>query len=165
MVESEQMINSTRRLTPKQQRFIQAYLLNGGIGSAAARTAGYRGNDQTLRAVASETLTKPNVVDAISAARRATQERNVIDRDSLVAQLDSIGRDPEARHGDRIQAIMGQARLLGYVVDRREVRAQVDHLVRPLAAWSVEELEAAVQRGQALEATLSLPPARAPGPV
>lgn len=165
MVESEQMINSTRRLTPKQQRFIQAYLLNGGIGSAAAKTAGYKGTDETLRVAASRMLAKGNVVEAIGAARRATQERNVIDRDSLVAQLDSIGRDPEARHGDRIQAIMGQARLLGYVVDRREVRAQVDHLVRPLAAWSVEELEAAVQRGQALEATLSLPPARGPGPV
>ena len=154
------MANNARKLTPKQQRFVQAYLLNGGIGSAAAKTAGYKGKDETLRVMASENLAKPYVVDAISRARRETEERNVIDRDSLVAQLDAIGRDPEARHGDRIQAIMGQARLLGFVVDRREVRSQVDHTIRPLQAWSVEELEAAVQRGQALESTLlSLPPA------
>ncbi len=46
-------------VTLKQQRFCKAYVANGGNGQEAARTANYKGNDKTLKAVACENLTKP----------------------------------------------------------------------------------------------------------
>lgn len=51
-------------LTPKQQRFVDAYT---GNGTAAARAAGYKGTDATLAQVASENLKKPEVLEAIQA--------------------------------------------------------------------------------------------------
>src|SRR4051812_20270005 len=48
-------------LTVKQQAFCRAYVRNNGNGVQAAREAGYRGTDATLRTVASENLTKPKV--------------------------------------------------------------------------------------------------------
>jgi len=50
-----------KNVTLKQERFCKAYIANGGNGQEAARTAGYSGNDKTLRVVASENLTKPNL--------------------------------------------------------------------------------------------------------
>src|SRR5713101_3669479 len=46
-------------VTLKQRRFCKAYVANGGNGQEAARTAGYKGHDKTLKAVACENLTKP----------------------------------------------------------------------------------------------------------
>lgn len=57
-------MTSTTRLTPKQQAFVDAYT---GNGTAAARAAGYKGNDATLAQVASENLKKPEVLAAIQA--------------------------------------------------------------------------------------------------
>ena len=70
--------------------------------------------------------------------------------------MDVIGRDPDAHDSDRIQAIMGQARMLGFIVDRREIQGRIDHTVRPLVDWSEDELEAAVQRGKLVEEQLAL---------
>ena len=49
-------------LTDKQRQFVDWYCSSDARcnGTEAARRAGYRGNDNTLRAVASENLTKPN---------------------------------------------------------------------------------------------------------
>lgn len=60
--------------TGKQKAFIHAYIdtLNA---TEAARRAGYKGNDATLRSVGSENLTKPNIrteVDRILAERVMT---------------------------------------------------------------------------------------------
>src|SRR5262245_29671522 len=51
----------TKKLTVKQEKFTNEYLANGGNGVQAARAAGYGGSDGTLRAIASENLTKPNI--------------------------------------------------------------------------------------------------------
>lgn len=49
-------------LSLKQQKFIDAYLgAANGNGTKAAQLAGYRGSPQTLKAVASENLTKPDI--------------------------------------------------------------------------------------------------------
>lgn len=49
-------------LTPKQRAFVHAYQGEAkGNGVQAARIAGYKGKDETLRAIASENLTKPNI--------------------------------------------------------------------------------------------------------
>lgn len=52
----------SKRLTGKQQAFIQ-HLIEKPTTPAykAAEAAGYNGNSETLRAIASENLTKPNI--------------------------------------------------------------------------------------------------------
>lgn len=59
-------------LTPKQRKFITAYLRTGN-GRQAALEAGYRGNDHTLRQTAYETLTKPYVKAAIAERLRGEE--------------------------------------------------------------------------------------------
>lgn len=54
-------------LTVKQTAFIAAYIGEcHGNGVQSARKAGYAGNDATLRAIASENLTKPNVAATVA---------------------------------------------------------------------------------------------------
>jgi hypothetical protein len=97
-------------LSVKQQAFCRAYVRNNGNGVQAAREAGYRGTDATLRTVASENLTKPNVKaflkqiaeDAqksqggsnfsIMCINEALQRTSVLARASLDDILDEHGR-------------------------------------------------------------------------
>lgn len=51
-----------QKLTLKQRKFIAAY---DGNATDAARKAGYKGNDVTLQAVASENLRKPLIAAAL----------------------------------------------------------------------------------------------------
>ena len=53
------------KLTGKQRAFIDHWFENGYNGTEAARSAGYKGNDNTLAAVASENLTKPKIKKVI----------------------------------------------------------------------------------------------------
>lgn len=53
------------KLTIKQRLFVDAYLTHRN-GVRAAREAGYQGNDNTLRVVAQENLTKPAITSLIS---------------------------------------------------------------------------------------------------
>ena len=53
------------KLTPKQKRFCEEYVKNGGNGARAARDAGYDGEDSTLKVIAYENLTKPHLKEYI----------------------------------------------------------------------------------------------------
>lgn len=53
------------KLTPKQKRFCEEYVKNGGNGTQAARDAGYDGEDSTLKVIAHENLTKPHLKEYI----------------------------------------------------------------------------------------------------
>lgn len=52
-------------LTFKQRAFVEAYLANGFNGTEAARTAGYKGNDNVLAVVAYENIRKPKIAALI----------------------------------------------------------------------------------------------------
>lgn len=55
-----------RDLTEKQRRFVEAYMGEAtGNATEAARRAGYKGGESTLRSVGSENLTKPDIITAI----------------------------------------------------------------------------------------------------
>ena len=51
------------KLTPKQQKFVDNYIENGGNGAKAAEDAGYKGNVYTLASIAWENLKKPYIVE------------------------------------------------------------------------------------------------------
>jgi len=54
------------KLTLKQTKFIKYYFETSGNGTQAAKLAGYKGNEDTLKVVASENLTKHYIKDAIN---------------------------------------------------------------------------------------------------
>jgi phage terminase small subunit len=64
-----------RQLTIKQARFVEFY---DGNGYKAAKAAGYKGNYGTLRAIASENLTKPNVKAAIKGKEKKRNKAKIL---------------------------------------------------------------------------------------
>lgn len=96
-------------LTPKQQKFVDAYT---GNGTAAARAAGYAGNDATLAQVASENLRKPEVLAAIQARNQVpaqvreavAQAGHIATRAERQALWTRVMFDEKARLADRLKA-------------------------------------------------------------
>lgn len=69
------------KLSAKQQRFVDEYLIDLN-GAAAARRAGY--SVKTARQIADENLTKPDIVAAIEAAQAALSERTQITQEMVL---------------------------------------------------------------------------------
>lgn len=70
-------------LTPKQQRFVQEYLVDLN-GAQAAIRAGY--SVHTAKQIATENLSKPYLQAAIAEARKQQQERTQITADAMLQQ-------------------------------------------------------------------------------
>ena len=70
-------------LTPKQQKFVDEYLIDLN-GTQAAIRAKY--SPDTARQMAAENLSKPYIQLAIAEARKAQQERTHIDADAVLRQ-------------------------------------------------------------------------------
>lgn len=71
-------------MTPKQQRFVDEYLIDLN-GAQAAIRAGY--SPDTAKQMAHENLSKPYLQLAIAEARKAMQERTQITADKVVTEL------------------------------------------------------------------------------
>lgn len=73
-----------KKLTGKQQRFVLAYVKNGGNGAAAARAAGCSSANGADRYMAYQNSTKPYIKAAIEeAARHALTESELTNADVL----------------------------------------------------------------------------------
>lgn len=71
-------------LTPKQQRFIEEYLVDLN-GTQAAIRAGY--SRKTANVQASDLLTKPNIMAAVQAAQRERSHRAGITADRVLEEV------------------------------------------------------------------------------
>lgn len=74
-------------LTPKQQRFVEEYLIDLNATQAAIR-AGY--SEATARSIGAENLTKPDILEAIIEAQAKRSERTKIDADYVLQRLVAI---------------------------------------------------------------------------
>jgi phage terminase small subunit len=74
-------------LTPKQQRFVDEFLLDLNATQAAIR-AGY--SKSTARNIACENLTKPHIAKAVAAKRNAVSERTGFTLERLDAEIMSL---------------------------------------------------------------------------
>ena len=70
------------KLTPKQARFVEEYLVDLNATQAAIR-AGY--SEQTARVIGHENLTKPDIQKAITERRQEMQQRTAITADRVLA--------------------------------------------------------------------------------
>ena len=74
-------------LTPKQQRFVDEYLIDLNATQAAIR-AGY--SEKTAHSIGAENLIKPEVQKAIADANQNRQQRTTIDADYVLRRLVEI---------------------------------------------------------------------------
>lgn len=74
-------------LTPKQQRFVEEYLIDLNATQAAIR-AGY--SEKTAKEIGSENLTKPNIAKAIQEAQSKRTEQTQIDAAYVLRRLVEI---------------------------------------------------------------------------
>ena len=75
------------KLTPKQQLFVQEYIIDFNATQAAIR-AGYSQN--TAQEIGSENLSKPIIADAVSRAFAERSQRTRIDQDWVLYRLQEI---------------------------------------------------------------------------
>ena len=109
------------KLTPKQQRFVDEYLID--LNAAAAyRRAGYRAKTDHAAAVGGAKLvTKGDIAAAIAAAQTARSERTQLNQDYVLEQLKAQAEltGAGASHGARVQALKLLGLHLGMFVQRR----------------------------------------------
>ena len=96
-----------RRLTLKQQRFVDEYLIDGN-GARAAAVAGYKGCQDVLKSIACENLTKPYIANAIVLKTAEITKKNDI---KIKTRLErkafwSKMMDDAAKDSDKLQASM-----------------------------------------------------------
>ena len=75
-------------LTPKQQQFVEEYLIDLNATQAAIR-AGY--SPKTAKSIGQENLTKPDVAAAVEAALAARSRRTQVTADMVLLELGRIG--------------------------------------------------------------------------
>ena len=78
---------TTGKLTAKQQRFVEEYLVDPN-GTQAAMRAGY--SSRTADRIAYQNLRKLEIDSAIRRAQAATQERLEVTRDTVVRGLPEL---------------------------------------------------------------------------
>lgn len=90
-------------MTPKQERFVQEYLIDLNATQAAIR-AGY--SAKTAAEQASRLLTKVNIAEAIEAGKRKSAEKAGITRDRILQGLltEATFHGEGATHGARVSA-------------------------------------------------------------
>src|SRR5262245_27005477 len=115
-------------LNARQERFVQNLVAKGMNATAAYKAAGYSAKkDVTARNGAHELLTNPYVRDRVAELQKVAAIRHSKTVDSLVADLDRL-RDLAIENGQTaagVAAVMGQAKLLGLIIDKAEVEQTV----------------------------------------
>jgi len=74
-------------LTPKQQRFVEEYLIDLNATQAAIR-AGY--SEKTAQQMGSENLLKPVIAEAIAEAQNKRSERTEINQDYVLSNIQKV---------------------------------------------------------------------------
>lgn len=129
-------------LTPRQQRFVDEFIVSGNAAEAARR-AGY--SERTARQIAAENLSKPDIKAAIAVARqREAAFWGIQKRDVLAALLGAIQlareqHDPAAM----IRGLVEIGKLLGYYdpeVVKVPLSEEAERLRQRYEAMSDEEL-------------------------
>jgi len=120
-----------RKLNQRQEAFCRAYVATGGIGRQAYAMAGYSARMPAdprdygpVDACATKLLKLAKVEKRIQHIRRAMQRRKDVTEDSIIDELEQArqGAMNSEQHGAAVQATIAKAKLVGLMVDRKEIR-------------------------------------------
>jgi phage terminase small subunit len=131
----------TALLSPKQRLFVLA-IVKGATYSEAYKKAGFKSNvPATIHSNASKVLQIPKVKAAIEGARLAAAQRAEITVDTIIERLErayevALTVDPPQTSA-AVAAAMGQAKVLGLVIDRSQVDV-VHHKPAPFPTKTLE---------------------------
>ena len=89
------------KFTVKQQRFIDFY---DGNATEAARKAGYKGNDNTLKQVGSENLAKPYISSAIKNREEKRSKSTIMSREERQEFWTKMALNSKKKDSDRLKA-------------------------------------------------------------
>jgi phage terminase small subunit len=106
-------------LTTKQRLFVEAYLVTANA-TESARRAGYKGSENTLRAIASENLTKPNIAKLVN----QRVETAIITADEWLTDVKTLAKSAD-RDSDKLTAYGMLGKYLGMTPEKHELKADV----------------------------------------
>jgi phage terminase small subunit len=127
-------------LTPKQQRFVEEYLIDLNATQAAIR-AGY--SKRTAKAIGCENLTKPDVIAVIEKAKAERSDETKIDAAWVLQKAKEL--HVKALEEKQLSVAKGALDLIGKHVDVQAFREQMEHRGRiEYVNMSDEEVEARI---------------------
>ena len=107
------------RMTPKQTRFCEEYLVDLNATQAAVR-AGY--SPRTANQIASQNLAKLKIQHTIMELRQQITERTQVTIDRVLKRLAEIAfNDSEAKHSDVLKACELLGKHLGMFTEKLQV--------------------------------------------
>lgn len=115
-------------LTPKREAFAMAYVETGNASEAYRRAFNVRPNtkQEAIAVNASKLLADANVSLRVDELKAQLVKRHEITVDDLIAELDEAQRialeAPKPQTAAAVSAILGKAKLLGFMVDRLDAR-------------------------------------------
>jgi phage terminase small subunit len=77
-----------KKLTLKQEAFVQEYLKNGHNGTQAAISAGY--SKKSAHAIAEENLRKPEIKSRVQTYKKKAQKRTEITQDKVIMEIAKV---------------------------------------------------------------------------
>ena len=115
----------TDKLTAKQERFVEEYIVDLNATQAAIR-AGY--SEKTARQTGSENLSKPYIQEAIAEAKQNRSDRLQVTQDGVIKGLlrEAQRDDDKATHAARVQAWAHLGRHLGMFTDKVEHSGSIE---------------------------------------
>ena len=127
-------------MSPKQQRFVEEYLVDHNATQAAIR-AGY--SPKTAYSIGHENLKKPEIAAAIAAGEARLRRKTEVSIGSMTEEMRE-NRDLAVANGQAAaaqQASMGIAKLHGLLVERTEVKTTSEMSLEQVRA-RIKEIEA-----------------------
>lgn len=128
----------TKRLTLKQQRFVDEYIISGNATQAAIK-AGY--SKKTANRIATENLSKPVIKTAIDKRNAEIQSEKTMDMQEVMELLASIARgetteetvtnkgdviETATRNSDKLKALELIGKRFGAWTDKKEISGNLD---------------------------------------
>lgn len=127
-----------KKLTQKQQRFVDEYIISGNATQAAIK-AGY--SKKTARFVGAENLTKPNIKDELEKRNAEIKSQKTMDMQEVMERLAAIARgetveqqvtnkgtvvEVEPKTSDQIRAMELIGKRYGAWTDKKEVTGSLE---------------------------------------
>lgn len=128
----------TKKLTLKQQRFVDEYIISGNATQAAIK-AGY--SKKTANRIATENLSKPVIKTAIDKRNAEIQSEKTMDMQEVMELLASIVRgetteetvtnkgdviETATRNSDKLKALELIGKRFGAWTDKKEISGNLD---------------------------------------